>query len=312
MTRDNWFDGLKFVLIFLVIFGHCRHFTVSDESLLSSKIVRYMIHTVYLFHMPLFILISGYFSKKTSKEIFKKSIIRLLKIFLLFHFLWFGLDSLRGEDFSITRLISPSFTLWYLLSLIYWRAMLQHIPQKYDRACLILPITAILAVSGGGLPLVNEFSIPRTFTFMPLFFLGYYAKKHNWLETIRKPSFLWFVIPAVVLIVIENSIHLDFYGRKPYVGLNDVIKRMVFLFSSIIISIAFVRVLPSKISVFAGEGKDVLFYYIYHSFVLFAIAMLLIQMNCIVGGFGLIFVSLFTLGILFMLRRIKLLHMLIK
>ena len=54
-------DNLKAVLIFLVVLGHLlisfTHATCNSAKYISSFI--------YSFHMPLFIIISGYFSKKT-------------------------------------------------------------------------------------------------------------------------------------------------------------------------------------------------------------------------------------------------------
>ena len=70
VKRDNWLDGLKFVLITLVIFGHSKHFLEVDYSLRSVKVVRFLIHVVFYFHMPLFIMLSGYFSKKTDTNKF--------------------------------------------------------------------------------------------------------------------------------------------------------------------------------------------------------------------------------------------------
>lgn len=311
LKRDAWLDGIKFLLIVLVVFGHSKQFTCYDKSLFSVKLVSYTIHSIYLFHMPLFILISGYVSKKVEIRKFVHSTIRLFKIFLLFHFLWIGIDLFRGEPFSFQRLIDPSFTFWYLLSLIYWRVLLQFLPEKYDRSYVILPVTLIISLLGGLIPLVNEFSIPRTLTFMPIFFLGYYAKQNNWLGVIRKVNLFWFVIPAFFLILLENKLPLDIHGRKPYVESVDALKRILFLSSSIIISIAFIRLLPQKVSVFSEEGRDVLFYYVYHSFVLFLIATFLSMLNVIVGGVGLVIVSICTLGLLFLCRKISFMHQLI-
>ena len=312
MERDKWIDGVKFILIVLVIFGHCKHFTLFDGSLQSTKVVSVAIHSVYLFHMPLFVIISGYFSKKSDQKHFRHSIITLLKVFIIFHLLWIGIDFICGKPFKLTNYINPSFTLWYLLSLVYWRIILHYIPSKYDRCAIVLPLTILISLLGGITPLTNEFSIPRTFTFLPLFFLGYYAKKNDWLKGLYHIHPLWFIIPAIALIIFENNIYMDVYGRKPYVEFADVVKRSIYLSSSIVISIAFIKMLPQKISIFAGEGKNVLFYYVYHSFVLFLVAELLNMFGVIVGGWGLIVIVLATLGILYSCRRIELLNILLR
>lgn len=53
LYRDKSFDGLKYILIFLVILGHMN--TSDFNALWTTKII-------YSFHMPVFIFISGYFS----------------------------------------------------------------------------------------------------------------------------------------------------------------------------------------------------------------------------------------------------------
>ena len=59
MKRDLYWDSLKFVLIFLVVYGHTIETYSPDGS-----INRAIYNLIYVFHMPLFIFISGYFSKK--------------------------------------------------------------------------------------------------------------------------------------------------------------------------------------------------------------------------------------------------------
>ena len=170
----------------------------------------------------------------------------------------------------------------------------------------------IVALLSGLIPLVNEFSIHRTFAFAPIFFLGYFAKRNNWLEIIRKPNLTWFLVPALILIFVENRINIDYYGRRPYVEYIDVLKRVLFLCSSIVISIAFIRIIPRKVSIFAEEGRDVLFYYVYHSFVLFLIAEIFCFAGTKASGVGLVVVSLSTLCLLFLGRKISVFHLPLK
>ena len=66
--RDYFFDNLKAVLIFLVVLGHFL-LPIHGESVLV--VVKRLI---YVFHMPLFVFVSGYFAKKikTGSIILKK------------------------------------------------------------------------------------------------------------------------------------------------------------------------------------------------------------------------------------------------
>ena len=78
--RDYFFDNLKAVLIFLVVLGHFL-LPIHGKSVLV--IIKRLI---YVFHMPLFVFVSGYFSKKIYKDgqyNFKK-ILFLIKAYIIF------------------------------------------------------------------------------------------------------------------------------------------------------------------------------------------------------------------------------------
>lgn len=57
--RDYYFDNLKFILIIFVVVGY----TIEPLIQTSSKL-KILYSFIYAFHMPLFILVSGYFSKE--------------------------------------------------------------------------------------------------------------------------------------------------------------------------------------------------------------------------------------------------------
>ena len=74
--RDSFWDTLKATLIILVVLGHTG--TAIGDRLLS---------VIYMFHMPLFVFVSGYFSKK--KKLSEMSDChRLIVLFLIFNFLF--------------------------------------------------------------------------------------------------------------------------------------------------------------------------------------------------------------------------------
>ncbi|WP_175215983.1 acyltransferase family protein [Proteus mirabilis] len=57
MYRNKKIDSIKGVLIFLVVFGHFLESMIGWKGSNSSA----LLHVIYSFHMPFFILISGYF-----------------------------------------------------------------------------------------------------------------------------------------------------------------------------------------------------------------------------------------------------------
>ena len=67
MKRDLYWDSLKFVLIFFVVYGHIiAHY--SELSRINMATYNY----IYLFHMPLFVFVSGRFSHIRDKQKYKK------------------------------------------------------------------------------------------------------------------------------------------------------------------------------------------------------------------------------------------------
>lgn len=117
--RDPFWDTLKAILIVLVVLGHTG--TALGEKWLS---------VIYAFHMPLFIFVSGYLSKRKPLNKNGGSIKRLIILYLVFDLAYIALDVVTGSGFSISRLLTPSFALWYILALIYWRVILQVLPQS--------------------------------------------------------------------------------------------------------------------------------------------------------------------------------------
>jgi fucose 4-O-acetylase-like acetyltransferase len=55
--RLSFIDSMKFVLIFFVILGHMLE--CNRDSSFNMKVYAF----IYSFHMPAFILLSGYFAK---------------------------------------------------------------------------------------------------------------------------------------------------------------------------------------------------------------------------------------------------------
>lgn len=80
--RDAYFDSLKFILIALVVMGHVFDQNTNDSLSLAIN------NTFYLFRIPLFIFISGYFCKKdASREKKTKTILKLVETLLVFQLL---------------------------------------------------------------------------------------------------------------------------------------------------------------------------------------------------------------------------------
>ena len=77
LERDYRIDGIKWLLIVLVTFGHVI------EPALSNPIANKLYSIIYIFHMPLFVFISGYYANVKDKEKLISKGIMLLETFLV-------------------------------------------------------------------------------------------------------------------------------------------------------------------------------------------------------------------------------------
>lgn len=61
--RIDYWDNMKAVLIFLVVLGHVILPVRENNDVLSV-----LFYTIYLFHMPAFVFVAGFFSKNYVKK----------------------------------------------------------------------------------------------------------------------------------------------------------------------------------------------------------------------------------------------------
>ena len=80
MTRDYYFDNVKGALITLVVIGH--FLMPMDKTRLTDS----LINVIYLFHMPMFALTTGYFAKHVydNGRYRTDRIFRLIWFYILF------------------------------------------------------------------------------------------------------------------------------------------------------------------------------------------------------------------------------------
>ena len=261
-VRDERIDAIKFWLITLVIAVH----VLMRKEFAGSMACAVLWNWICIFAMPLFIFISGYFSRKKKWEDFLPSIWKLLEPLIIFQIiaLLFYVDTL-----SFRTILTPWFMLWYLLSLIYWRIMLQLIPDKILRhKKIILFSTFCISILAGFLPFDRFLSAQRALSLMPFFFLGYYMKgKSLYLPDKYRPLCVVFLsgILAVIFFYPHRIGYLTY--ATPYSNIYGVMIRMLAFILAVPMSIAFLNVC-SHTPWIARQGRKTLQYYIYHGLII--------------------------------------------
>lgn len=165
--RELLFDNLRGVLIFLVVLGHALEY-----FRLTNQTAEFFYVFIYLFHMPVFIFISGYFSKQVQKG--RKTAVKTFLIpYLILNFILSIILLMMGKIETIT-ILNPGWTLWYLYCMFIWRLLLPDLIKVRH----ILILSFIIGIFSGFLTEFGTYmALARTLGFLPFFLAGYYTDR---------------------------------------------------------------------------------------------------------------------------------------
>ncbi len=186
--------------ILLVVFGH-----LIEQPSQNSLILQILYISIYSFHMPLFVFLSGIFARESLRgEDYRKIIRTLFLPLVLFQFLYIGMSKLTGwYQYS---LLTPYWLLWFMASLICWRLLL---PLFASPAGLAVAVAAAVA-AGYDDNVGYALSASRTLYFLPFFVLGHlygsrlvsFARRHPALS-----AGLFIVAIALVLVWWQHGLN---------------------------------------------------------------------------------------------------------
>ena len=208
--RDCKFDTLKGFLILLVVFGHLleKHSFYFPEK---SPVMDGLYACIYCFHMPAMVMISGYFSKKpaNSPGALRKSVNSCLIPYAVVNTLICLLINRKPA-----QMFFPQFSMWYLLSLFFWRLFL---PAALSFRFPLLLSAALALVTG--LANINQLlSASRTICFFPFFLAGFRLQPEQ-LRRLRRlpkllPAALFVLLLALACFLYRRGIPSELYYMK--------------------------------------------------------------------------------------------------
>lgn len=165
IMRNYKFDNIKGILILLVVFAHFI------EGISNTE---YVYKFIYIFHMPLFIFVSGYFGKFDKKKL----ILHLVYPYIVFQLLDLCFDAIfiSHQDIHL-QVTKPWWILWYLFAMIIYHLLIPVLQSKNPLYCgCVLAGSVVAALIAGYNKDIGYFmALSRTIAFAPYFIAGYYC-----------------------------------------------------------------------------------------------------------------------------------------
>lgn len=263
-TRDYLFDNYKALLIFLVVVGHFSGPSTGDNDFLL--VLKWMIVS---FHMPAFVFISGYFSKKDLPVL--TSIKKLAVPYLICDLLYWLLYTLILHQKTPLALLKPKFTLWYLLALFFWRVLTPYV-KKIPHYLLLAIVFGLLI---GYSDMENNFlTIPRALVFYPFYLAGTIFDR-NCADRIRERKSIAFLCIALIFILLTylalcTKVPMQiFYGRYNYSSmgqsaLSGILYRVLAYLIGFIMTFSIMTFMSEKKTFCSYLGSRTMAIYLFH------------------------------------------------
>lgn len=241
LTREKHIDIIKGIAIFLVLWGHCIQSIAGDEGFFSNWVIR----IIYSFHMPLFMVMSGYLFQRTSQKdfltILKGKLIALGIPFIIWNLLLylrkciFILMNTHRFAFDFSEMVSALFSgLWFLKSLFIITIITFFVVRRCNRfrysVCLVVWI---------GLVALSNIMGEHTADLFPFFVLGFVFAEHKGAyERIEKYRYAIYTLFILLLIVMDEHSFVYVSGINPMTSSYGFFRQIWFDFYRLVIGSA--------------------------------------------------------------------------
>lgn len=271
--RDPWFDNAKMLLVMLVVCGH------SLVMLMNVPFPRHLYDFLYSWHMPTFVLVTGYLSRNFSysrKRLW--SLVRSVAVpyVVMEAALAIFRETVGGEHLH-TLWAEPHWPMWYLPALFFWR-LATPLLRRLGPAAILLAVGISLV---GGYVDIDYLDIRRILGFLLFYVIGLCLtpERLQWLRTV--PVRLVAVAGLVGLWVLSgHTAELAqtrwYYYSWAYTNLHQsdypaMAIRAVVVGMGVLGAFSVLTLIPSRGGWFARMGAASLVVYLCHGFVVKAV-----------------------------------------
>ena len=183
--RNNIFDAVKALAIWLVVLGHCVQY-LSGVDYWNDRLFQF----IYSFHMPLFFMISGFFFASSAKLGWWEFLSKKALTLLLPCFVWGIVDAIMYFDswsqLCANILLPTHWPFWFFKGLFLVQVfvyVIMRLTARIEgganiRVCSLILLSLLVYA-------MPYMAVPRVM--LPIFWIGYVMKmKYEWFVTYHR------------------------------------------------------------------------------------------------------------------------------
>ncbi|MFH9583917.1 acyltransferase family protein [Streptomyces luteogriseus] len=269
--RDAFFDNAKYLAIVLVAMGHAWEPLKGDSRILEAAY-----QVVYAFHMPAFIIISGYFSRSFDMrpDRLKRLITGVAVPYIIFETAYPLFKRVIDNDpHQEISLLDPWYLTWFLVALFVWRLT----TPIWNLVRWPLPLALGLAMLATVTPEIgDDLDLQRVLQFLPFFVLGLVMKPEHFhmvrTRGVRIASvpvfaaavaFSWWAVPRMNTAWFYHRDAAQELGAPWWTGPVMV---LAMFGCSLVLTACFFAWVPRRHMWFTALGAGTLYGYLLHGF----------------------------------------------
>lgn len=270
--RDAFFDNAKYLAIVLVAVAHAWEPLKGDSRFLEAAYT-----VVYTFHMPAFIIISGFFSRSFDMrpDRLRRLITGVAVPYIVFETAYplfrRVVDHAPEQEIS---LLDPWYLTWFLVALFVWRLTTPIWNAVRHPLPLALGIAVLASVTPG---IGDDLDLQRVLQFLPYFVLGLCMRPEHFHRVRRRSvriaavpvfaaalAFGWWAAPRMNTAWFYHRDAAQELGAPWWAGPVMV---LAMFGCSLLLTACFFAWVPGRHLWFTALGAGTLYGYLLHGFV---------------------------------------------